>query len=658
MSDNGLSKDKCSYKPQTKENPEIDYLAKDFDSFLRVMQERMDLLLPDWNTNIPADLTETILETLAYGADNLSYFLDSVTTEQYIETARNRISIRRHARLVDYKQTEGCGSRLFAHINVESDMIPLSIKLKGKQDNKDHIYEMVHCPTLSKVFNNPLRIRPLDPDKECIERGDTSALISIPEKLSTLQDVFDVFIGKGFSKGFMIKYIEKIAKLFEDRVIVLVEQYDMNGLMSPKYRRQALFIKHAWPVGEDCIGVQWSQEDKAKDCFCTNITPYGEYSSVCHANIAFFDSGMTVDEDITPVLRSRHLTHVLKRENLVFHNMISTKFNSVQELVSTDPAIAIPAIEISEITSGGMQLPWKPRFDLLESRSADRHFAVEIDNNRRAYIRFGDGENGAIPYGDSTLKAKYRIGTQGEESVMPLSNLEIGYIEYLDSKRKKHVLESGGGAISIQLPSFGSQRWSSVDRTRHDAPGYLTIQNRAVSLEDYERIACLHPDVLFASASRHWNGSWRCRRIRIIRNSGDPLDNDFIRELLNHFDQYKMTCQDVDIVPGICVPVNITIKPQLACRDCRNAVGLELESRFSGGFYEGEPAFFNPQRWHFGKELYRSQVCAEALKVDNVDSVEISTLDKWLGSSDLDVIKVTADETICSGEFKVEGGFK
>ena len=177
------------------------------------------------------------------------------------------------------------------------------------------------------------------------------------------------------------------------------------------------------------------------------------------------------------------------------------------------------------------------------------------------------------------------------------------------------------------------------------------------SLEDYERIACLHPDVLFASASRHWNGSWWCRRIRIIRNSGYSLDNNFIRELLNHFDQYKMTCQDVDIVPGICVPVNITIKPQLACRDCRNAVELELEGRFSSGFYDGESAFFNPQRWHFGKELYRSQVCAEALKVDNVDSVEIFTLSKWCGNGVLDAIKVTADETICLGKFNIEWGF-
>ena len=43
-----------------------------------------------------------LVEALAYTADQLSYQQDAVATEAYLGTARRRVSIRRHARLMDY----------------------------------------------------------------------------------------------------------------------------------------------------------------------------------------------------------------------------------------------------------------------------------------------------------------------------------------------------------------------------------------------------------------------------------------------------------------------------------------------------------------------------------------------------------------------------
>ena len=53
----------------------------------------------------------TMVETLAYAADRVSYMQDAVNTEAYIGTARSRISMRRHARLVDYQVSEGANAR-------------------------------------------------------------------------------------------------------------------------------------------------------------------------------------------------------------------------------------------------------------------------------------------------------------------------------------------------------------------------------------------------------------------------------------------------------------------------------------------------------------------------------------------------------------------
>ena len=59
-----------------------------------------------------------MIEMLAYAADHLSYQQDAVSTEAYLGTARSRISLRRHARLVDYPISEGCNARTLVCVTV------------------------------------------------------------------------------------------------------------------------------------------------------------------------------------------------------------------------------------------------------------------------------------------------------------------------------------------------------------------------------------------------------------------------------------------------------------------------------------------------------------------------------------------------------------
>jgi hypothetical protein len=92
-------------------SPNIDYLAKDYASFRQVLLDRLSLLMPDWRERSPADLQVALVELLAYVGDRLSYEQDAVATEAYLGTARRRVSVRRHARLVDYSMHDGCNAR-------------------------------------------------------------------------------------------------------------------------------------------------------------------------------------------------------------------------------------------------------------------------------------------------------------------------------------------------------------------------------------------------------------------------------------------------------------------------------------------------------------------------------------------------------------------
>src|SRR5262252_2171195 len=101
----------CACPPPTRVQPDIDYLAKDYSSFRQLILDRLALIMPQWMETHAPDLGIMLVELLAYAGDYLSYYQDVVATEAYLGTARERISVRRHARLVDYFMHEGCNAR-------------------------------------------------------------------------------------------------------------------------------------------------------------------------------------------------------------------------------------------------------------------------------------------------------------------------------------------------------------------------------------------------------------------------------------------------------------------------------------------------------------------------------------------------------------------
>jgi predicted phage baseplate assembly protein len=104
--------------PEAPAPPPINYLAKDYGSFRTTILDRLSQLLPNWAGTSEADLGVALTELMAYVGDHLSYQQDAVATEAYIETARSRISLRRHALLVDYHVKDGCNSRVWVTVAV------------------------------------------------------------------------------------------------------------------------------------------------------------------------------------------------------------------------------------------------------------------------------------------------------------------------------------------------------------------------------------------------------------------------------------------------------------------------------------------------------------------------------------------------------------
>ena len=104
----------------------VTYLGRDYAQLRQLMLNRLAVTMPDWTEQHEPDIWITLVELLAYAGDDLSYYEDAVATEAYLQTARNRVSVRRHARLVGYRLHEGCQARAWVCLNVTS---PVSLPL-------------------------------------------------------------------------------------------------------------------------------------------------------------------------------------------------------------------------------------------------------------------------------------------------------------------------------------------------------------------------------------------------------------------------------------------------------------------------------------------------------------------------------------------------
>lgn len=189
----------CVCPPEKSDEPEINYLAKDYASFRQLILDRLALTMPEWRERHVPDLGIALVEVLAYTGDYLSYYQDAVATEAYLDTARKRISVRRHARLVDYILHEGCNARAWlflqttaADLTVQREQIAFSTPVDSAQSVSRPIEanELNKLPAGSFEYFEPManefRLRAAHNEiavytwgdaQCCLPRGSTSATL-------------------------------------------------------------------------------------------------------------------------------------------------------------------------------------------------------------------------------------------------------------------------------------------------------------------------------------------------------------------------------------------------------------------------------------------------------------------------------------------------
>ncbi|OQA42903.1 MAG: Baseplate J-like protein [Chloroflexi bacterium ADurb.Bin325] len=645
--------------PTTRGAPTIDYLARDYASFRRLMLDRLAVTMPGWQERNPADVGVAIVETLAYAADHLSYYQDAAATEAYLGAARRRTSIRRHARLLDYPMHDGANARAWVALEVAAGsdadggvlpgpdaapdsghpgatlltQIPAprgSLALTDQELNRAVadgalVFETLHDVTLH-ASRNELYFHTWGDERCCLPKAATSAAL--------LRQGRDARVADGELKPGDVLIFEEVRG----------PDTGQAADLDPTHRHAVRLTEVTFGVDPlnpadpttplEIIEIAWDAADALPFPLCLwTVADAGAAQvpvAVARGNVVLADHGRTiVGEPLVPPTPERPYRPRLAFGPLTRQGRARDAAGSLLLDAQGEPAVVNLAGPAADATRWEMRdvLPaaflldpngdaWRPQPDLLASDRFARDFVAETEDDGRTALRFGDGVSGARPIGG--LVAAYRIGN--------------GRAGNIGAESLAHVVNGPAGITGARnpLPAAGGEDPESADQVRLYAPQAFRTQERAVTEADYAAMAERHAEVQRAAADRRWTGSWYTMFVTVDRRgtrAGSPArssDRAFRAEIGNFLQRYRLAGHDLEIARPIYVSLDIALTVCVAPGYVRANVRQALNRIFSStNLPDGTRGFFHPDNFTFGQPVYLSQIIAAAMQAPGVSWIDV-----------------------------------
>ena len=591
--------------------PPINYLAKDYASFRKLLLDRLAVTMPDWRERNPADLGITLVELLAYAGDQLSYYQDAVATEAYLGTARRRASVRRHSRLVDYAMHDGANARAWLVFETDADrgttVAPAlpggTVVLAAETETQPSlVFETMHDVVELRVSRNAIQFYTWSDARCCLPVGATRATLEGGGALLGLHrgDVLILEEVLGADSGLAID-----ADRTHRHAVRLAEE--------PVERTDPL-------TQAVVLDVRWHDEDALPFPLCVNEFAGGVRAAVARGNVALADHGQTFvsaepgGDLIPPEAGARSYRPVVKRPGLaqaVAFDESAARATSAAAATRADPRAALPAILLR---AGGET--WRPQRDLLNSDRFAPEFVVETEvdarGDVRAHLRFGDGVSGRKPQVGVRFSTEYRLGggSAGNVGADALTQVQPAI---------------AGVKVRNPLPARGGVAAEPTRQVRLHAPQAFRTQQRAVTEADYASAAQLHPEVQRASCTRRWTGMFHTMFVTVDRRGGKPVTREFEQDLRSFLERFRMAGYDLEIDGPRYVALDIAMQVCVLSGYLRAHVKQALLDAFgTRELADGTRGFFHPDNYTFGQPVYLSQLVARAMQVPGVQRVDMS----------------------------------
>jgi hypothetical protein len=670
--------EKQACPPEPRETPVIDYMAKDYASFRQLLIDLIPAKVPEWTDRHEADLGMALLELLAYEGDHISYAQDAVAQEMHLETARQRESVARHVRLIDYPMHHGINAKAFVHLTVDTaGTIPArSLRCPERTvrfltrvgEPIDPVSSVPPGPVIAHELESralaatdaafePVETASVDPalnrvfihtwgDADCCLPIGATAVDLVdevpfePGDLLLLEEVRGVSTGLPQDADPSHRQVVRISAVgdpgndtpLHDPLFTLDTDPDTDDGVRPR------------GTGDDPLPVtrvRWDPQDALTFPLCVSTTDATgnpvRAAAVARGNVVLVDHGVTAIERHVPDESRIRYSRIGYRFRL---DGAPLTFGFCRGFVSSGPVATLQALSprtaephVVVVDGDGAGFTWLPEPDLLNSDPFSRNFVAEPDHDGRALIRFGDGTFGRQPSfpelpaerEQNRLIVRYRIGNGRQGNV--------------GRETIVHVLAAAQpvadwpvvSAVRNPLAAWGGVDPEPVDVVKRLAPdAYRAETYRAVTEDDYARAAELLPLVSHGQADFRWTGSWHT-----VFTTVDPVGTDdpspaTESAVRNHLTRYKVAGYDLEIDPPQYVALEIGLVVCAAPDHFRADVAHAVRDALSAGTLpDGGRGFFHPDNFTFGQPLYLSRVYAAVEAVPGVDSAEVITFQRY-----------------------------
>lgn len=247
---------------------------------------------------------------------------------------------------------------------------------------------------------------------------------------------------------------------------------------------------------------------------------------------------------------------------------------------------------------------WNLQDTLAFSREQQNDFALDVDENDQATVRFGDGAFGAIPAAGSEIRVTYRVGG-GLHGNVPAHTIRV--------VAAAPELAIAGAEVTNPAPATGGADRETIEHAVKHAPAVFRALKRAVTAGDYKALAL---DFNGVGKVRAEATSWNVVTLYVAPEGGGQVSDVLEANLLAYFEDKRMLTTTIEIEDVDYVPVYVTAEigvvsyytPQAVSGDVRAAAGALL-------------AFDNVD---FGQTLYLSKFYEAIEAVDGVAYVNIT----------------------------------
>ena len=643
----------------------IDYLAKDFASFRQALSEFSTLRYPAWVERSAADLGVVLMEALAAMADELSYYQDRVLAESAIETATQRLSVVRHARLVDYEPAPATVATTVLQLDVASP--PVSSPPEPR--------------ATSWAIRAPLLVRALGAD-------GTITDFEIEDPAAGLAGPMSFTVDVRWNRASLVPYYWDDSQrcLLAGATGFYVTGHGLGLYPGQQLLLDSLAVDTAAPPVRELVTVAATRE--AFDLLISGSPPPLALTQI------ILDAPTTQDHDldhtevagnIVPAVQGLRQSETFVIPDPVLPPPGPVVVRAAANWTPQDPrpdyryclasgplawlatttqdedtsVPARPEIALSAVGPGGSMSQWAFQRWLLGAAAADRVFTLtpeqyspvltsegttwfDYDGDGGTTIRFGDGTFGMSPQPGTVFTAIYRVGggAAGNVPADTIVNIAPGQAQ-------------GSMIVSCINPfaATGGADAETIAQVRDRAPRKFSAEPlRLVQAGDYVAAARSLPWVQQAGTTFRWTGSWLT-----ALTSADPAASEQptiaqLESLTGLLNQQRLAGHDSYVLPPsyVSIDLRITVCGQAASfgSDVAAAVLAALQP---GPLPGGKTGFFDHSRWSFGQPLESSamlaaiQSCPGVVGVYQVQYRQRGVLD-WAPLSD--TLAVAADEIL------------